>query len=310
MKTLLLIDANSLVHRCFHALPPLSTKDGVPSQALYGISSILIKLWRDDRPDFAAACFDRPEPTFRRESYAEYKAHRPSAPDELVSQLIAAHELFNTFGIRTFDAAGWEADDLIATLARRFAEAPDVRVVILTGDLDTLQLVVDDKVVVRTFRKGLSDTFIYNDAAVRERYGLSPDQVVDYKAMVGDVSDNIKGIPGVGPKTAQSLLQKYGHLEDILAALDTDEKLMARLGPHREQALRSKDLVTLRSYEPLPAKDLADLRVEVSDEEILAYFRKHGFETLAQRFLAGPVEARPAKPEKPQEPSAPQGSMF
>lgn len=306
MKTLLLIDANSLVHRCFHALPPLSTKDGAPSQALYGISSILIKLWRDERPDFAAACFDRPEPTFRKESYADYKAHRPSAPDELVSQLIAAHELFNIFGIRTFDAAGWEADDLIATLARRFADVPDVRVVILTGDLDTLQLVVGEKVVVRTFRKGLSDTFIYDDAAVRERYGLAPDQVVDYKAMVGDVSDNVKGIPGVGPKTAQALLQKHGHLEDVLAALPLDAKLNARLGPHREQALRSKDLVTLRTYDPLPARELSDLRVEVKDEDILDYFKKHGFESLAQRFLAGPVEAKPKKQETPD----PQGSMF
>src|SRR3989344_2748923 len=137
MRTLLLIDANSLIHRSFHALPPLTNRRGEPVQALYGISSILLRLWREARPDYAAALFDRPEPTFRKKEYAEYKAQRPAAPDELISQIIEAHNLFPAFGIKTFEKAGFEADDLIATLAEKFRYDPDARVVILTGDRDT-----------------------------------------------------------------------------------------------------------------------------------------------------------------------------
>ncbi len=202
MKTLLLIDANSIIHRSFHALPPLTTKDGKPAQAIYGIGSILLKLWRDGRPEYAAALFDRPEPTFRKKMYVEYKAQRPAAPTELISQIIEAHNIFPAFGIKTFERPGFEADDLIATFAEKFKKEKDVQVVILTGDRDTLQLVEGEKVVVRTFKTGVSETLTYDEAAVKEKYGLLPNQLIDYKALVGDPSDNIKGVPGVGPKTA------------------------------------------------------------------------------------------------------------
>ena len=139
MKKLLLIDANSIIHRSFHALPPFTAPDGKPSGAIYGLASILLKLWREERPDYAAALFDRPEPTFRDEKYAEYKAQRPPTADELISQLIEAHKLFEAFGIKTYEKPGYEADDLIATLAEQFKSLPDVQVVILTGDRDTLR---------------------------------------------------------------------------------------------------------------------------------------------------------------------------
>src|SRR5258708_4889376 len=135
MKTLLLIDANSIIHRSFHALPPLTSPDGRPMQAIYGISSVLLKLWRDDRPDYVAALFDRLEPTFRKENNDEYKAHRVKATDELIAQIIEAHNLFDQFAVRHFEKAGFEADDLIATLAEKFKNEPDVKVVILSGDL-------------------------------------------------------------------------------------------------------------------------------------------------------------------------------
>ncbi len=214
MKKLFLIDANSIIHRSFHALPPFTTPEGKPSGAIYGIASILLKLWRDERPDYAAALFDRPEPTFRDEKYAEYKAQRPPAAEELVAQIIEAHKLFEAFGIKTFEKPGYEADDLIATLAEKFKTLPDVQVVILTGDRDTLQMVEGDKLVVQTFNKGVSDTTIYNEAAVIEKYGIAPKQMVDYKALVGDSSDNIKGVPGVGPKTALELIKKIWHSEE------------------------------------------------------------------------------------------------
>ena len=158
MKTLLLIDANSIIHRSFHALPPFTAPDGRPTGALYGLSSIMLKLWREEKPDYAAALFDRPEPTFREEKYKEYKAQRPPAPDALISQIIEAHNLFGKFSIKTLEAPGFEADDLIATLAEKFSREPDTQIVILTGDKDTLQLVRGDKIVVRPFQKYLCDT--------------------------------------------------------------------------------------------------------------------------------------------------------
>src|SRR3989344_8776589 len=142
MKTLLLIDANSLIHRTFHALPPLTAPDGRATQSLYGLSSILLRIFKEDRPEYVAALFDRPEPTFRKEKYKEYKAQRPKAPDNLISQIIEAHTLFEKFGIKTFEKPGYEADDLIATLATKFSakDKKSLKVVILTGDLDTLQI--------------------------------------------------------------------------------------------------------------------------------------------------------------------------
>lgn len=297
MKTLLLIDANSIIHRSFHALPPFTTRDGKPSGALYGLASILLKLWREDRPaesearlwrpDYVSALFDRPEPTFRKKKYAEYKAHRPKAPDELVRQIIEAHNLFSQFGIKTFEKAGFEADDLIATLAKKFRGVQDLQVVILTGDLDTLQLVRGEKVVVCTFKKGVSDTKIYDERMVHERYGLKPRQLIDYKALVGDPSDNIKGVPGIGPKTARDMLQRFGSLEKLYGNLDSDPKLAKKLAPFRENAALSRDLVELRDDVPLELGALDGLKVKEDQSAIKSYFRQLGFETLIKRLEAG-----------------------
>jgi DNA polymerase I len=314
MKKLLLIDASSIIYRCFHALPPLNSSSGIPTQAIYGVASVLIRLWRESEPAFAASLFDRPEPTFRKKEYAEYKAHRPPAPSELVQQIIGAHQLFELFGIRTFEAPGWEADDLIATLAHRFGDEHDVQVEILTGDLDTLQLVRGDKVVVKTFRKGISDTMTYNEPAVLERYGLRPDQLVDYKALVGDTSDNIKGIQGIGPKTACAILQEYGTLDEALNG--HPGKLQDKVLPWRAEIEAAKRLVLLKDYEPLPVSHLSELAVSWDPEALKDYFRSLGFETLAKRLDGEDKKpARAAKTEEtaPKEPPAPedkQGSFF
>ena len=155
MRRLLLIDANSLIHRAFHALPPLTAKGGRPTGALYGLASILIKtLGGDLKPDFIIAAFDRPEPTFRKEMFKEYKAHRPKAPDELISQIIEAHNLFEKFGVKFFEKPGFEADDIIGTFAKKFEKERDLQIVVLTGDLDTLQLVDQGHIVVQILKKG------------------------------------------------------------------------------------------------------------------------------------------------------------
>lgn len=286
MKTLLLIDANSLIHRAFHALPPLNAPDGRATQALYGLSSILLKIWRETRPDYAAALFDRPEPTFRKEKFKEYKAHRPKAPDELISQIIEAHTLFEKFGIKTYEAPGFEADDMIATLATKFGQDKNIKAVILTGDLDTLQIVEDGKIVVRTFKKGVSDIKDYDEAAVRERYGLEPKQLVDYKALVGDQSDNVPGVPGVGEKTATSLLQKYGTLENIYKNLEKEPKLGKKLIGTEKEAEFSKSLVVLEKKAPVGVKDVSELEVKENGKDLEDYFRSLGFESLVKRVFA------------------------
>lgn len=294
-ENIFLIDANSLIHRAFHALPPLTSPDGKPVQALYGVASILLKLWKEEKPRYAAALFDRPEPTFRKERYAAYKAQRPKAPDELVSQLIEAHRLFEVFGVPVFEAPGWEADDLIATLAHRFRSSSDARVMILTGDLDTLQLVEDNHILVRALKTGISDTVLYDEAAVKERYGLVPRQLIDYKALVGDASDNVKGVPGVGPKTAAQLLQKFGTLEAFYAKATSDERLAKKVLPHREAAELAKMLVTLRDDAPLPPTPREALAVPPDAQGARAYFEKFGFRALIKR-MGGEVPAvSPAK---------------
>jgi DNA polymerase-1 len=316
MKKLLLIDANSIIHRSFHALPPFTTPSGMPSGAIYGIASILLKLWRDERPDYAAALFDRPEPTFRDEKYAEYKAQRPPAAEELIAQIIEAHNLFAAFGIKTFEKPGYEADDLIATLAEKFKTLPDVQVVILTGDRDTLQMVEGDKLVVQTFNKGVSDTTIYNEAAVIEKYGIAPKQMVDYKALVGDSSDNIKGVPGVGPKTALELIKRFGTVKEMYKQLDgaksadpTLAKIRDRFGAFRKEAELSEMLVTLERHAPIEIPPIDDLSPAEGTDAAAKYFEKMGFATLLKRLLFPEAEKKSESKPKKKSP-APQASLF
>ncbi len=304
MKILFLIDANSIIHRCFHALPKFTTPDGRPSGALYGLSSILLKIFRENKPDYAAALFDRPEPTFRDEIYKEYKATRPPTADALIPQIIEAPKLFEKFGVKPFDKAGFEADDLIATFAEKFSHEPDLKVVILTGDMDTLQLVHDDKIMVRAFKKGISETVDYDEKAVEEKYGLKPNQIIDYKALVGDVSDNVKGVPGVGPKTAADILQKFGTIENVYKnAGSLPEKVRAKLLEYEKQAEISEKLVTLEKNVPVGRVELEELSADMNREKLENYFSEMGFKSLLKRLENGGNAGR-------DENHAPQGKIF
>ncbi len=284
MKNLLLIDTNGLIHRCFHALPPLTGPGGKPVGALYGLSSILIKILREEKYDFIAACFDRPEPTFRKEIFDDYKIHRPKAPDELVSQIIEARNLLERFQIKVFEAPGFEADDLIGGLVEKFKNVPDLKIVILTGDLDTLQLIDNGQIVVEILKKGISETIIYDEKAIMERSGVLPNQLSDYKGLVGDVSDNIPGVPGVGPKTAAPLIQKYGSLENFFEN-GKDEKIYAKISELKEQALLSRNLSIIRRDAPLDVREIGDLeRRGLEKENLIKYFQGLGFKSLAERI--------------------------
>lgn len=284
MKNLILIDANSLIHRCFHALPPFTGPDSRPTGGLYGLANTLLKIFREQPPEYIAAFFDRPERTFRKEIFEDYKIQRPKAPDELISQIIEAHNLFKAFGIKTFEEPGIEADDLIGAMAEKFKDEPDLKIIILTGDMDSLQLVQNDKVVSETFRKGISDTMIYDEKGVEEKYeGLKPAQLPDYKGLVGDPSDNIPGVSGIGPKTAIPIIKEYGTLENFFENGQLDKNFV-RISKSKDIALLSKNLGTIKRDSPLDVKELLELKYETTPKQnLISYFEKLGFKSLVNR---------------------------
>jgi DNA polymerase-1 len=244
-ETLLLVDGHNLVYRAFHAMPALSNSRGEMTNAAYGFTSMLFKALNDTTPTYAIAAFDLPGPTFRHEKFAEYKAQRSRAPAELSAQFPWAREVVEALGIPIVEVPSFEADDVIGTLARK-AEAAGLDVIILTGDLDTLQLVTEH-IRVYASRRGISETIIYDLEKVRERYGFEPPLVVDFKALQGDASDNIPGVPGIGEKTAMSLVQQYGPLENVLAAVPSmpEGRVRRALEQHMEQARLSKWTATI-----------------------------------------------------------------
>jgi len=291
---LVLIDGNSLLYRAFFALPMLTTSQGEVTNAIYGFTVMLYKVLEEEEPECIAVCFDLPKPTFRHHRYAEYKATRERAPDELAAQVGMVKDVLRAMRIPIYEQEGYEADDLIGAMARRGAAAGHA-VLIVSGDLDTLQLVSDD-VSVMTTRRGITDTVIYDSAAVRERYGVPPGKLADLKALGGDASDNIPGVPGVGEKTASKLVQEFGSVEDLIAHLDRVEspKLADALRIHAEQVAMSKDLATIRTDMELDV-DLEQCRVGAPDAGKLAeLFRRFEFKSLLGKLeVSEEAELRP-----------------
>ena len=217
---LLLLDGNSLTYRAFFALPTdMATASGQVTNAVFGFTSMLINLLKDHKPDGIMVAFDRPEPTFRHEQHAEYKAQREAAPDILRQQMGLVRQVLEALRITMVEIAGWEADDVLATVAER-AKADGHDIIIVTGDRDVYQLVEDPKVRVLYNRRGVSDYALYDEAGIFGRTGVTPAQYVDYAALRGDPSDNLPGVPGVGEKTAAKLVTTYGGLDGIFDNVD------------------------------------------------------------------------------------------
>lgn len=249
-RKLVLIDANGLVYRAFFALPYMTTTDGRPTNAIYGFTSMLLKILDEERPDHIAAAFDKALPTFRHEAFKEYKATRQRMPDDLRPQMAAAKEILEALAIPIYELAGYEADDILGTMARK-AAAEGFDVLIVTGDLDCLQL-VDTKIRVMMTSRGITETVVYDAAKVRERFGFDPARLPDYKGLKGDATDNLPGVPGVGEKTASQLIQQFGEVEDILEHLDQlSPKLKQAIGQAAEQVLQSKHLATIVTDVPV-----------------------------------------------------------
>ena len=285
---LLLVDANGLVYRAFFALPYFTTRDGQPTNAVYGFTTMLLKVLEEEAPEYVAVAFDRPGPTFRHEAYGEYKATRPKMPDDLRPQVALAHEVVEAFRMPVFEIAGYEADDVIGTIARR-AEEKGFEVLIVTGDLDALQL-ISPHVRVMVTSRGITETTIYDEDAVRKRFGIAPSQIPDLKSLKGDPTDNIPGVPGVGEKTAARLLAEYATAEAALDALDRlrDARLRDRLAAHQDQIRQSKRLSTIDTRVDLPL-DFEFLRRRPPDlEQVRNLFTRLEFKSLLERLDASP----------------------
>lgn len=293
---LILIDGNAILHRAYHALPFLTNKKGEPIQAVYGFSSMLLKVISDLKPSYLAVTFDRPAPTFRKKLYKEYQAKRPEMEENLVSQVDKVHQLVADLGIPVYELDGYEADDVIGTLAkqatqdikRRGEKSPNVEVVIVTGDRDMLQL-VDENTKVYMPIKGLSESKMYGISEVKEKYRLSPNQIVDLKALTGDPSDNYPGVAGVGPKTAQYLLTNYQSLENLYKSIKErnfpvkiPDKVVEALVKNYENAQLSKTLATIVCDAPVTF-DTEKAKWHENKEKMKQTLLSFGFESLAKR---------------------------
>ncbi|MFA4967340.1 MAG: DNA polymerase I [Candidatus Margulisiibacteriota bacterium] len=280
-----LIDGNSLAYRAFYALPDtMKTTTGITTNAIYGFTMMLLKVL-EDKPDFVAISFDLPEPTFRHKEYKEYKATRDKAPPTLYTQMPYVKEIAEALNIPIYEAPGFEADDVIGTLAKE-AEKDGYQVTILSGDLDPLQL-VNDNIKVLTTRKGITDTVLYGEKEVEERYdGLKPSQLIDYKALKGDSSDNIPGVPKVGEKTAIELLKEFQTLDNIYQNLDKIKKpaLKENLKNNLQLAEMSKRLGTIVTNVPI---NVAFLKHEIDWQKAVSAFEKFEFTRLVEKYSKG-----------------------
>ncbi|NMB02823.1 MAG: DNA polymerase I [Firmicutes bacterium] len=280
-RRLFLIDGNSLINRAFYALPPLTNHRGEPTNAVYGLTMMLLRLKEDYAPEQMVVAFDVSGPTFRHGQFEEYKATRKGMPDDLRTQIPVMKELLDKLGVKRLELQGFEADDLIGTVAKK-GENEGYQVYIVTGDRDAFQLISPQTTVLFT-KRGITETELVNEQTLAQNYGLTPEQVKDLKGLMGDTSDNIPGVPGVGEKTAMKLLASYGSLEEIYAHLpEIKGKLQERLTEYQDQAFLSKDLATIRLDCPVEL-DLAQTE-SMDGKAVREMFIDLGFKTLLERL--------------------------
>ena len=294
-KRLVLLDAHAIIHRAYHALPDFATSKGEPTGGLYGASTMLMKLIADLKPDYLIAAYDLPGPTHRHIAYEGYKAKRPKAEGNLISQLNRSRDIFTASNVPIYDCPGFEADDILGTVVEKLKNNKAIEIIIASGDMDTLQLVSGNEVKVFTLRKGISDTIMYDEKKVLERFGFGPKLLPDYKGLAGDPSDNIIGISGIGDKTATNLIVNFGTVEEIYEKLAKNKKQFEKVGikprivelleKNEEEALFSKVLATIRRDAPIDFKLPEQSWREVVDlEKVKKIFGELEFRTLGARF--------------------------
>ena len=294
-KRLIIIDSNSIIHRAYHALPPLTTKKGELVNAVYGFLLVFFKAIREFQPDFVVACFDSPGLTFRHKKFREYKAKRPPMPADIAEQIPKVKEVLKAFNVPIFEKEGFEADDLIGTISRLAPKKqvlPEIETIILSGDLDLLQL-VNPQTKVSVLRKGTKEVVLYDEKQVQEKFqGLTPKQLLDFKALKGDPSDNIPGITGIGEKTAIELLLSFDNLENLYQEIEENSekakglklKLKERLLKYKEQALLSKSLAKIKKDAPIDFNFKKCRWREYNKEKVIKILKGFEFYSLINRL--------------------------
>ncbi len=304
-KRIVVLDSHAIIHRAYHALPDFTGPDGAPTGALYGLASMLLRIFGDLKPDYIVAAYDLAGPTVRHEAYAEYKGTRTKSDDALIAQLTTSRDVFAAFSVPIYERAGFEADDVIGTIVKLLEKDKSMEVVIASGDMDTMQLIEGKKVQVYTLKKGLNDTILYDEQAVIDRYGFAPEFIADYKGLRGDPSDNIKGVPGIGEKTATELIQGFGTVENLYKILKKSQqplldkgikpRIIGLLEQYEEDALFSKMLATIRDDAPIAFQvPKEEWHEEVNLARITKLFDELGFRSLrgrAQSLLGSGEEA-------------------
>ena len=282
MGKLVIIDGNAILHRAFHAIPPLSTKAGEPVNAVYGLVSMFLRVVQDLKPDGVVVTFDEKEETFRQKEFKAYQSQRPPMADELSSQFGKARDFFKAVGVPIYSKPGYEADDVIGTIATQAKED----VVIITGDRDILQL-VDDKKNIKLYMPimGLTNAKFFGEKETFERMGVPPNQIPDYKALVGDPSDNYPGVAGIGPKTAERLLEKYGNIDRVYAHLeDIEPNVRQKLMVKKDDAKLFFHLATIVRDVPIKINFDEMKGWKIDSPAVLKLFEDFGFKTLTDRI--------------------------
>lgn len=294
-QTLVLLDAHAILHRAYHALPDFASPSGEPTGALYGVVAMLLKIVEELKPQYIVACYDLPLPTYRHDAFADYKAGRSKTDETLVTQIERSRDVMAALQIPIYEHAGFEADDMLGTIAEQTKGLPDLTVVIASGDMDTLQLVEKKRVQVYTLKKGIKDTILYDEKAVKDRFGFGPLLIPDYKGLRGDPSDNIPGVVGIGDKGATAFITQFGGIDAIYKKLHKSEQVFLDAGikarplqllkDNEEEAQFSKMLATIRRDAPvtftLPATTWPG---SIVPEAVLGLFSELGFRTLASRM--------------------------
>lgn len=294
MKKLILIDGNAILHRAYHSLPPFKTSKGETTNAIFGFLRMLLDIYIKIQPDYLGIAWDRRAPTFRHEKFADYKATRAAPPDDLYPQLPRLKEVIKAFNIPMLEQDGFEADDLLGAAAHKAEKEEDLETLIVTGDQDAMQL-VSNKTHVMAPIKGISEVKMFDPAAVKEKYGIRPDQIIDYKSLCGDTSDNIPGVPGIGPKGATQLLQKYNDLNKIYAHLaELPDGQRTRLEAGKESGYMSRELATIDINAPVEF-NLENLQThDINYPAVEKLFNELEFKTLGKRLDHLKTLIRPA----------------
>lgn len=283
MKKLLLIDGNAILHRAYHAYPPLTNPQGEVINVVFGFFSMILTIYADHRPDDMVICFDRGAPTFRMQLFAGYHADRAKMEDDFAKQIPWVQEILEEAKIPMFGLDGYEADDLIGTIAKQAVDKHNAEVLIVTGDRDMLQL-INPQVKVLMPVNGFTKTALFDEAAVEEKYGVHPRQFIDYKALIGDASDGYPGVTGIGPKSASKLLQEFETFVNLYKSLEkVPEKTAVKLATDAEQAALAKQLATIVTDAPIQFDIKKCAMSGFNLSALRSGFRKHGFNSLLAR---------------------------